>query len=112
MHQPMRRGQFVTIVTSGDYGKPRPALVVQQDLFADLPSVVVCLLTSHIRDDAGQFRLDVVPNELNGVREPSQISIDKITTVPVAKIGGVIGVADDALMLRVGRALAVFLGVV
>ncbi len=112
MQQLMQRGQFVTIVMPGDYGKPRPALVVQQDLFAELPSVVVCPLTTHIRDDAGQFRLDVVPGELNGLRGPSQISIDKITAVPVAKIGGVIGIADDALMLRVGRALAVFLGVV
>jgi mRNA interferase MazF len=106
------RGQFVTIVLSGDYGKPRPALVVQSDLFADLGSVVVCPLTTHLRDDAEQFRLDVGPTERNGLRGASQILIDKITVVPGAKIGGVIGVADDALMLRVGRALAVFLGVV
>ena len=52
----MRRGQFVTVATSGDYGKPRPALVVQSDLFAELPSVVICPLTTTLRDDA-----DLIP---------------------------------------------------
>jgi mRNA interferase MazF len=108
----MQRGQFVTVAVAGDYGKPRPALVVQSDLFAALPSVVVCPLTTHLREDADVFRLDVAPSAENGLREGSQITIDKITAVPVGRVGGVIGVADDALMLRVGRALALFLGVV
>ena len=107
----MQRGQFVTVVAPGDFGKPRPALVVQSDLFDELPSVVICPLTSLIRDDADQFRLDVVPSPQNGLREPSQIAIDKITVVHSAKIGMVIGKADDALLLRVNRALALFLGV-
>ena len=108
----MRRGQFVVVATSGDYGKPRPALVVQSDLFAELPSVVICPLTTTLRDDADQFRLDVDPSKRNGLREVSQIAIDKITVVPVAKIGDVIGEAGDALLLRVNRALALFLGIV
>jgi mRNA interferase MazF len=107
----MQRGQFVTVVAPGDYGKPRPALIVQSDLFDGLPSVVICPLTSLIRDDADQFRLDVKPSPQNGLREPSQIAIDKITVVHSAKIGTVIGRADDALMLRVNRALALFLGI-
>jgi mRNA interferase MazF len=108
----MRRGQFVMVATSGDYGKPRPALVVQSDLFAELPSVVICPLTVTLRDDADQFRLEVDPSKKNGLREVSQIAIDKITVVPAAKIGGVIGEASDALLLRVNRALALFLGII
>jgi mRNA interferase MazF len=65
-----------------------------------------------LRDDADQFRLEVDPSKRNGLREVSQIAIDKITVVPVAKIGGVIGVADDALLLRVNRAVALFLSIV
>ncbi len=108
----VRRGQFVTVATSGDYGKPRPALVVQSDLFAELPSAVICPLTTMLRNDADLFRLEVEPSTRNGLREVSQIAIDKITVVPVAKIGDAIGEADDALLLRVNRALALFLGIV
>ncbi len=108
----MRRGQFVVVATPGDYGKPRPALVVQSDLFAELPSVVICPLTSVLRDDADQLRLEVDPSERNGLGEVSQIAIDKITAIPAAKIGSVIGEADDALLLRVNRALALFLSIV
>jgi mRNA interferase MazF len=102
----------VVVATSGDYGKPRPALVVQSDLFAALPSVVICPLTTTLRNDADQFRLEVDPTQRNGLREVSQIAIDKITIVPVAKIGEMIGEADDALLLRVNRALALFLSIV
>jgi len=108
----MRRGQFVTVAVSGDFGKPRPALVVQTDLFAELPSVVICPLTTTLRSDADQFRLEVEPSPKNGLREASQIAIDKIMVAPVAKIGATIGEADDALLLRVNRALVLFLGVV
>jgi mRNA interferase MazF len=108
----MRRGQFVTVATAADYGKPRPALVVQSDLFAELPSVVICPLTTTVRTDADLFRLEVEPSGRNGLKELSQIAVDKITVVPVAKIGGAIGIANDALLLRVNRALALFLGIV
>jgi len=107
-----RRGQFVTVATAGDYGKPRPALAVQSDLFAELPSVVICPLTTTIRTDADQFRLDVKPSSGNGLRQLSQVAIDKITVIPLDKIGEVIGNADDTLLLRVNRALAVFLSIV
>ncbi|BBF93239.1 mRNA interferase PemK [Blastochloris tepida] len=107
----VRRGQFVVIVLPGDYGKPRPALVVQSDLFAELPSVVICPLTTTLRDDADLFRLQVEPTPRNGLREPSQVAIDKITVVPVSKIGAAIGEADDTLLVRINRALALFLGI-
>ncbi|HXY58601.1 MAG TPA: type II toxin-antitoxin system PemK/MazF family toxin [Methylocystis sp.] len=105
-------GQFVVVAGPGDYGKPRPALVVQSDLFSELPSVMVCPLTTKLRNDADQFRLEVEPSKRNGLREASQIAIDKITVIPAAQIGGVIGEADDALLLRVNRALALFLSIV
>ena len=108
----IRRGQFVTVVAPGDYGKPRPALIVRSDLFNELPSVVICPLTTLLRDDADQFRLDVAPSSHNGLRQPSQIAIDKITVVPTAKIGDVIGDADYALLVRVNRALGLFLSIV
>ena len=60
----------------------------------------------------GLFRIEVEPAPRNGLREPSQIAIDKITVVPVAKIGNTIGEAEDALLLRVNQALALFLGIV
>lgn len=108
----MRRGAFVTVVVPGDYGKPRPALVVQSDLFDRLISVVLVPLTTFDRAEPSEVRLDVAPSAENGLRDISQIMIDKVTVVPVDKIDGVIGMADEALMLRVSRALAVFLGVV
>jgi mRNA interferase MazF len=108
----MRRGDFVTVATAGDCGKPRPALVIQNDLFAPLPSTVICPLTTTLRDDAELFRIDVAPTADNGLCEPSQIAIDKITVVPVDKVGRVIGRADAALLQRVTRALAVFLAFV
>ncbi len=107
----MRRGQFVVVATQGDYGKPRPALVVQSDLFATLPSVVICPLTTTLREEVDLIRITVEPSERNGLRSTSQIAIDKITVTKLARIGGVIGEADDALMLRVNRALAIFLSI-
>jgi mRNA interferase MazF len=107
----VRRGAFVIVATAGGYGKPRPALTVQSDLFSELPSVVICPLTTTIRTDADQFRLVISPSAENGLREVSQLTIDKITVVPIAKIGQIIGSADDALLLRVNRALALFLGI-
>lgn len=102
---------FVVAAIPGSYGKPRPAIVVQADLFAELPSVVVCPLTTTLRDDADQFRITVERYEGTGLLAPSQIAVDKVTVLPRARIGQVIGRADDILMLRVSRSLAVFLGI-
>lgn len=108
----IRRGQLVIVAVPGAYGKPRPALIVQSDLFDELPSVVICPLTTTLRDDADQFRLVVEPTEHNGLREVSQIAVDKITVVPRTRLGPTIGEADDALLLRINRALALFLSIV
>ncbi|GJE60988.1 type II toxin-antitoxin system PemK/MazF family toxin [Methylobacterium trifolii] len=106
----IRRGALVTVVLPGEYGKPRPALVVQADLFDALPSATVCPLTTTLRQDAELLRLTIEPSPENGLRHASQIVIDKISTVARGRVGGVIGHADDRVMLRVNRALALYLG--
>lgn len=106
----MRRGDLVTVAAPGDYGKPRPALVIQSDLFDALPSVALCLVTSELRN-APIFRITVDPSPDNGLRDISQIQIDKIVTVPRERVGSVIGRIDDATMLKVNRSLAVFAGI-
>ncbi len=106
----MRRGDIVTVAAPGDYGKPRPALVIQSDLFDALPSVALCLVTSTLRD-APIFRITVDPSPANGLQRVSQIQVDKILTVARERIGGVIGRLDDATLLKVNRSLAIFAGI-
>ncbi len=105
----MRRGDLVTIAVNGDYGKPRPALLIQADPFADLPSVTLLRLTSEIVP-AHLTRLTVQPTTESGLRAVSQIMIDKAVTVPREKVGAVFGHLDDTMMRAVGRALVAFLG--
>lgn len=106
----MRRGDLVTVAAAGDYGKPRPALVVQSDLFDELPSVTLCLVTSALRD-APIFRITLDPSPDNGLQRVSQIQVDKVMTVSRERIGGVIGRLDEATLLKVNRSLAVFIGI-
>jgi len=105
----VNRGDLVTIALSGDYGKPRPALVVQADEFALLPSVTVLRLTSELHDWP-LLRVTVEPSPANGLKKPSQIMIDKATTVPRDKLGSRIGRLESSTMRAVDGALAVFLG--
>lgn len=112
MGQRIKRGDIVTVAAKGHYsGKPRPALVLQSDLFSTLGSVTICLLTTEILD-APLFRLTVEPSSSNGLQHVSQIMIDKIVTVPHDTIGPRIGSLNRELMVRVDRSLAVFLGIV
>lgn len=105
----MERGELVTIAASGDYGKPRPALIVQADAFNELGSVTVLRLTSELHDWPA-FRITVEPSPGNGLRVTSQIMIDKATTVPREKIGKAFGRVDSATMQAVSRTLLLFLG--
>jgi mRNA interferase MazF len=105
----MKRGDLVTIALPGDYGKPRPALVIQSDLFDEHPSVIVLPVTSALRD-APLFRLSLRAGPGTGLRDDSQIMVDKPQAVPRDRIGPTIGHVDDATLLAVNRALAVFLG--
>jgi mRNA interferase MazF len=105
----MKRGDLVTVAVSGEYGKPRPALVAQADAFDRHPSVVVLPLTSEIHD-APLFRVTVTASEGTGLRMISQIMVDKATTVPRAKLGPRIGRVDAATLEAVNQALRGFLG--
>lgn len=105
------RGDFVLAVAPGDYGKPRPVLAVQANLFFELPSITVCPLTSFLRGETGPLRIPVEPSAQTGLRKRSQIAVDKITTLSRGRFGGVIGTADEELMQRVTRAVAIFLGI-
>ncbi len=106
----MRRGALVTIALPGAYGKPRPALVVQSDLFGEHPSVTVLPVTSELRD-APLFRIRLEPDEDNGLHAPSDVMVDKPQSVPRAKVGQVIGQVSDEQLLAISKCLAVFLGV-
>lgn len=106
----MKRGNVVTVAMQGDFGKPRPALVLQSDVFSDIhATVTVALISSEIKQ-APIFRLDIEPNEANGLTRPSQVQIDKIMSIRSEKIGSVIGDLNDVMMVRVNRALALWLG--
>lgn len=106
----MRRGEIWTVAGGPDYaGKPRPAVVVQDDNFDDTASITVCSLTTAL-SEASLIRLSIVPNERNGLHLPCQIMVDKITTVPKTKIGKQVGRLDDVDIIRLNRAMIVFLG--
>jgi mRNA interferase MazF len=106
----VRRGELVAVALPGDFGKPRPALIVQSDLFNEThPTLALLPLTSEIRS-APQFRITVEPSPTNGLSVVSQIMVDKLMTVRRAKISNVFGRMDDETMLRVGRSLAVWIG--
>ncbi len=106
----MNRGDFVTIAMQGDFGKPRPALVIQADPFSEHASVTVLLVSSTLVN-APLLRVTIEPSETNGLQKPSQVMIDKAMTVKRDKLGEAFGSASDAAMLEVGRCLAVFLGI-
>lgn len=106
----MPRGDIVTVAAQGDYGKPRPALIIQSDLFNRLSSVTLCLITSTLLD-APVFRITVDPSPENGLQRISQIEVDKIMTVRREHVGRVIGRLDDATLVKVNRSLAAFIGI-
>lgn len=107
----MKRGDVVVVAVPGDHGKPRPAIVVQSDLFNEThASLTLVPLTSTIVD-APLFRLTVDPTPGNGLRSISQLMIDKVTTVSRARIGEVIGRVEDDQVVRATRALALWLGI-
>jgi len=106
----MKRGNVVTVAMQGDFGKPRPALVLQSDVFSDIHATVTVALISSEIVQAPIFRLDIEPNETNGLSRSSQVQIDKIMSIRSEKIGSVIGELNDVMMVRVNRALALWLG--
>ena len=105
----MKRGDLVTIALQGDYGNPRPALVIQSDFFSEHPSVSILPVTSDLRHTP-LFRIEIEPTEGNNLKKTSQVMVDNIQTVPCEKVRDAFGRLDDATMLSVNRALAVWLG--
>jgi mRNA interferase MazF len=106
----MKRGDIVTVSASGDYGKPRPAVVIQSDRLKSTDSVLVSLVTSTLVD-APLFRLTIEPIETNGLKLPSQIMIDKIIAIPREKCGAVIGSLDEGALIALNHMLAVVIGI-
>jgi mRNA interferase MazF len=107
----VKRGDLVTVALPGSYGKPRPTLVIQSDLFDEHPSVAVLPITSDLRDTP-IFRITIQPTSGNGLSAPSQVMVDKAQTIPRAKICETFGHPDSAERNAVDRALAVSLGLV
>ena len=105
----MRRGDLVTVAVQGDYGKPRPALVIQSDLFGAMRSRTVLLLTSN-PEDTPLLRLRIEPTPENGLCLPSWVMIDKAMSLRADRLGPSFGRLDDAAMVSVNRSLALFLG--
>jgi len=105
----MKRGDLVPVALPGAFGKPRPALVIQSDLFAKLPSITVLPITSELRP-IETFRVVVEPSTKNGLRARSQIMVDKAHTIPREKAGEPFGELEPRTLTVVNRALAVFFG--
>jgi len=104
------RGDFVTIAMQGDFGKPRPALIIQADSFNAHATVTVLPVTSALID-APLLRVTVQPNAENGLQKPSQVMIDKTMTVKRDKVGSAFGRISAEQLVEIERRLAVFLGI-
>jgi mRNA interferase MazF len=106
----VRRGEVWTVAGGKDYvGKPRPVVIVQDDRFDATASITICAFTTD-PTDAPLFRLLIEPNTKNGLRAPCRLMVDKVTTVPKSKLGSRLGRLDDEDVLRLNRAVLVFLG--
>ena len=107
----MRRGDLITVALQGEHGKPLPALVIQSDLFARLTSTVTVALLTSTALDVPLIRVPLEPSDKNGLRIRSYVMIDQIFSARTRRVGRVFGRLDDADLLAVNRALALFIGV-
>jgi mRNA interferase MazF len=106
----MRRGELWTVSAGSPYaGKPRPAVIVQEDRFEATSSITICAFTTD-PTNAPLLRMLVEPTDDNGLSSASRLMIDKVTTVPKARLGKRIGRLNDEDIVRLNRALTVFLG--
>jgi len=106
----MNRGDVVTVAAAGDYGKPRPAVIVQTDAFPEThPSIVICHMTSDVVD-APDFRVMIEPNDKNGLCVRSQVMADKPVTIRRERVGQLIGRLTEADIGRLNIALAFVMG--
>jgi len=106
----VKRGEIWTAAGGKDYaGKPRPVVIVQDDRFAGTDSITICAFTSD-PTDAPLFRAAVEPSETNGLKTTSRLMVDKVTTMPKAKLGDHVGRLPDHDVVRLNRAMMIFLG--
>ena len=106
----MKRGEVWTVSGGAPYaGKPRPAVIVQEDRFDKTSSISLCAFTTD-PTDAPLLRLLIEPADVNGLRTPCRLMIDKISTVPKERLGKRLGTLHDEDIVRLNRALTVFLG--
>jgi mRNA interferase MazF len=106
----VRRGDIVTVAIKGEYGKSRPALVIQSDFVADTDSILVCLITAMLRDSP-MHRLALPAGGGTGLRRPSQIMVDKIIPARRDRCGPTIGRADGATLTALRDILAFVVGI-
>src|SRR4051794_24102904 len=106
----MKRGDLISVALPGDYGKARPALIMQSDIFDHIQSISVLPLTTD-GVDAPDARIAIIPTEANGLRSVSYVMIDKTSTIRRSKVGYVIGRIAENEMAAVTRAFVRFLGV-
>ena len=106
----MKRGDIVIVSAPGDYGKPRPAVVIQSDKLQSMDSILVSLITSMLVE-APLFRLSIEPSQKNGLKQKSQIMVDKIVAMPRAKCGPVIGNLERQEVITLNHILALVIGI-
>lgn len=107
----LKRGEIWTVAGGKDYaGKPRPAVILQDDRFDATDSITICAFTTD-PTDAALFRVAIEPSVLNGLRATCRLMVDKITTIPKEKIGIRVGRLSDEDMVRLNRTIMVFLGI-
>jgi mRNA interferase MazF len=106
----LMRGDVVIVSAPGDYGKPRPALVLQSNAFAHTESVIVALVTSSQHPEAPLFRKPIVPSDANGLRQPSDVMVDKLVALPRKKLSKPIGHLSSTEMAEITASLALVLG--
>ncbi len=106
----MKRGEVWTVLGGGPYArKPRPAVIVQEDRFDSTSSITLCVFTTD-PTEAPLLRMVIEPTDRNGLSSASRLMVDKVTTVPKARLGKRIGKLNDEDIVRLNRALTVFLG--
>ena len=107
----MKRGDLVTVTLQGDHGKPRPAVIIQSDLFSRLTSTTTLAPLTSTARDAPLIRVPIEPTESNGLRQRSYVMLDRISSPRQQRLGEIFGELDDADMVALNRALALFVGI-
>lgn len=107
----MKRGDIVTVAAGAGFGgKPRPALVVQDDAYLEISTTLLALISSDERAAGLSLSVPVAPSPANGLRKQSYVTVHDLVTVRLEKPDKHVGRLEDDLMRRVDHALILFLG--